>query len=195
MPKSRPRGARKATKLLQNRPRDSQDPPKIHLKSLKNASQPLLGLYWALLGRSWQLLGCSWAALGHSWGAPGLVFGASWCSWAMSWSPWALLNRSGDAPGPFPTALGALLGTKTSALSCLGESHVLPDLLESARKSGWRCAGTSAFIRSACAFFPPARGGCAKHSELNVTLVGDPVSTAFQLLVPPRPSKKLSIKY
>ena len=89
---------------------------------------PLLGRPWASLGRLLAalgallgalgaLLGRSWAALGRSWGASGPVFGASWCSSAVSWRPWALPGCSGDAPGPFPAALGALLGTQMSELS------------------------------------------------------------------------------
>ena len=92
---------------------------------------------------AWGALGYSWGALGRSWAALGPLLARCWALLGRSWAGlWRFLVLLGDvleslgASEPLWVRSWTLsdrswspLGTKTSALSCLGESHVLPDLL------------------------------------------------------------------
>ena len=150
---------------------------------LLGALGALLGALGALLGRSWALLGRSWALWGRSWAALGPLLGASWRSWVVSWRSWALLGRSWDVLGAFWAAPGPLLGRSWGHLGALlapfplvknaladmvtnfGRGRFFVFFLEVCSKIWFKMCSHFCFRWSECAFFPPARGGCAKHPE------------------------------
>ena len=114
----------------------------------------LLGASRALLGRSWLLLGRSWGALKALLGALGPLLGRSWAALgALGWSPGAL-GRSRGALGTFWGRSGLLLALSWAALR-----------LEICSKIWSKICRHFCFRSSTGAFLPPARGGCAKHSE------------------------------